>query len=129
MRMLQGLTSFSPAATTWYVTKPHLDLPEEIRPRFKLRPLRQNEIVSIKKIIANIDKAKEEELKEYGRCCILGWENWYDAGTGELIEFKMGPDGLMDKDIFNLIPVSIVTDIVMYIIRISGLMLFEKAGL
>ena len=129
MKMLQGLTSFSPAATTWYTATPHLDLPEDIRPKFKVRPLRQNELTSIKKIIANIDKAKEDELKEYARYCISDWDNWYDAGTGDKVEFKNGPDGMMDKDLFALIPIAIVTDIVMYVIKISGLMLFEKKGL
>jgi hypothetical protein len=129
MKMLQGLTSFSPAATTWYVAESHLELPEEIRPRIKLRPLRQAEISSIKKIIANIDKVKDEELREYARICILSWEQWYDAGTGELVEFKLGPDGSMDKDLFLLIPVDIVADIIRHILKISGLMTIERAGL
>lgn len=129
MKMLQGLTSFSPAASVWYTAKPHQELPDEIRPRFKIRPLRQSELTTIKKIIANIDKAKDDELKEYARYCILGWDNWFDAGTGESVEFKLDANGLMDKDLFALVPIAVVTDIVMYIIKISGLMLFEKAGL
>jgi len=129
MKMLQGLTSFSPAAATWFEAPSHTDLPEEIRPQFKLRALKQNELVTIKKLLANIDKAKEDELKEYARYCVLDWTKWYDSGTGEAVEFKLGGDGFMDKEIFNLIPVSVVMDIIRQILKISGLMTLEKAGL
>lgn len=128
-KLLEGLTSFNVSAHIWYTAGIHSSLPEDIKPSFKLRSFRKNEMDAVKKLLSKIDSVKEDELKEYVRYCILDWKNWYDAGTGELIDFKISPDGNMDKDLFNTIPTQVVTDLLLYIIKISGLMNIEKSSL
>ena len=128
-KMLEGLSSFNVNATIWYTAKAHMSLPEEIRPQFKVRPFRKNELEKVRKILSNIKDADEYELREYARLCIVDMANFYDAGTGELIEYKAAPDGGMDKDLYGTMPILVLSDILMYISRISGLLSPESRGL
>jgi len=128
-KMLEGLSSFNVNSTIWYTAKAHMALPEEIRPQFKVRPFRKNEIEKVRKILVNIKDADEGELREHARLCIVDMSNFYDAGTGELVEYKQAPDGGMDKDLYSTIPMLILSDILMYVSRISGLLSPETRGL
>jgi len=132
-KQLEGLTSFNVNSTTYYTPSAYAKIDADLRPKFKVRPLRQDESAKIKKILTSakdMDSPENEDiLNEVGRNIILDFTSFYDAGTGEEILHKSAPDGGMDRDIFGIIPQYIVSDILMYVIKISGLVNVEKLGL
>lgn len=128
-KMLEGLSSFNVNSTIWYTAKPHEKLPEEIRPEFKLRSFKRTEIERVRKLLSNVKETDEQELRDFTRLCICDIRKVYDAGTGELVEYKSAPDGGMDKDLFATLPIVIMSDILMYVARLSGLVAPEQRGL
>lgn len=128
-KMLEGLAPFNINSVVEYTAKPHRDLPEEIRPLFKVRSYKKSEIDEVRKLISKLDEKDEPRMREYARIIMVGMEKMYDAATGEPIEYKAAPDGGMDKDLFATMPLSVVTDIMLYACRISGLLAAEKQSL
>jgi hypothetical protein len=128
-KMLEGLTCFNVNSTVMYVAKPHTELPSEIRPEFKLRPFKKLELDRVRKLLSNVKESDESELREFARLCIQGFNRLYDAGTGELVEYVQAQDGGLSKDIFSTIPIVVVTDILLYVSRISGILPPEHRSL
>jgi hypothetical protein len=132
-KLLEGICPFNVNATVKYIPEIMKRLPDEYRPKFILRPLKTIEIKEFRKALLNVSSVSgedlESEIKKYVRLCIMDISDMYDAGTGELIEFKSAPDGGMDKDIFELIPSVVVADLVGYLTKISGLQDIDKKSL
>jgi len=131
-KLMEGICPFNVNATINYTPKIMERLPAEYRPVFTLRPLKVSEIKSFRASLSLIDSKKSEdetEIKNCVRLCVVNIKNYYDAGTGELIEYKQAPDGGMDKDLFDTIPIPVISDLIMYVAKISGLADVEKTSL
>ena len=128
-KMLEGLAPFNMASTVEYVPTPHKVLPENLRATFVVRPFRKPEAEQVRRTISKVKNEDEAKLRDFARQVIKGMSNVYDAATGETIEYKDDEAGVMDKAVFDLIPVTIISDILMYVCRISGLIAAERQGL
>jgi len=128
-KMLEGLAPFNLNSTVRYIPKPYASVPDDLKVTFTVRPFKKNEQDTVRRTIAKISDADENKLREYARSVIVGMENLHDAATGEPIEFKADAYGSIDRNIFELIPVTIMSDILMYVCKISGLIAAEKSGL
>ena len=77
----------------------------------------------------NLKAATEEEINNLSRVVIKGWQNFYDSGTGEEIEYKADINGGADKDIWDSIPENVRATILQKAMSISGLVYLEQVGL
>lgn len=103
-------------------------LPEEFTPVFKLRSLKKDERDKLITALQDANK-NENAIKEICRKAIVGWTNLFDLGTNEPYEYKADVNGGCDKDSFGYLPIVIVSEIALYIARISGLTNADKLGL
>lgn len=97
------------------------EIPEDYRPIFIVRPFSVNEKNKMSK--------DEKVLRDITRANIIGFRQLYDIGSMEELTFKADPSGGMDKDQFELLPVTVMRDLFVYISGISGLSDYEKTGL
>lgn len=138
-KALQGYTPFSCDATTLHTPEvfEKSNIPKEFHPVFKIRCLKQSELVQLKANFASILKdpsdtnnnAVSEANSQIIRACVLGWDNLYDSGTGDLIEPKMDTNGGVDKDQWAKLPVWIVTDLFEKVRLISGISKVDNLSL
>lgn len=143
-KKLHGLAPFSIKSTTKY-TPPIYgeDIPEEFRPIFYIRPYSRAEIKSAKKVLAEISKSEEkiasmtaeesealeESIYELARKVVMNWDRFYDAGSGSMIPYESDINGGVDKELFYLIPSTIVGMILAEAVKISGMIDISKLGL
>ena len=128
-RLLEGLAPFSVESTTEYIPACYLNLPEELKVVFTVRPFKKHEAESVGRTIKAVKDSDEAKLRDFARQVIVGLENLHDAATGEPIAFEEDPTGCITKQLFDRIPVTVVTDVLMYVCKISGLIAAEKQGL
>lgn len=131
-KLMEGICPFNVNSTVKYTPQVMKRLPVDYRPVFVLRPLKVSEIKAYRKSLLDMTSQKEDgeaDIKNIVRFCIVNIENYYDAGNGEMIVYKNSPDGGMDKDIFETIPIPVIADIISYITKISGLADIEKESL
>jgi hypothetical protein len=129
-KALLGLMPFSQEGTLDYTPEGFDELPEEIRPVFKLRALKRGEIQTVKDITFDDKiKIKIEKLIKAIRPAILGWDKVYDLATGNLIPFEASEDGGPTKELWERMPDTITTLLYREISVMSGLQKAEKQGL
>lgn len=128
---LYGLLPFSKKSTSEY--KPSLygeDISDEYKPIFSIRPFSRDEVKEAKKVLKEIEKSeKEDDLGNLSRKAVVGWKHLYDVGTGDEIEYVQDPEGGADKELYEIIPVTLKAMILVEAIKISGLLDLSKLGL
>jgi hypothetical protein len=100
-KALQGYLPFSCKCSTEFTPDLMLgsQIPSELLPKFKVRPLTKDEKTQIDAVYKNLPKKAEDMLSqdwsEIGmklvpifRACLIGWRDFIDLGDGGEIEFK-----------------------------------------
>jgi hypothetical protein len=138
-KLLQGYTPFSVDATVNFIPQIYIDNIKDssLHPIFKIRCMKQSETTQLKANYASSLKDKSDESiakiasdnLSIIRACILGWSNLYDSGTGEEIEFKADPAGGADKTLWEILPRWLITSLMEYVKKISGLSLIDELSL
>lgn len=134
---LQGLAPFSTRSTidftpeSYRIKRDGVYIVEESAwPVFKIRPWTKGEAGHIRKSMPKYaDSRDDSEIREYVRRAVVGWENLIDAGTGELIEYVEEQNGGASKELFDIFPSALVTDILNKSLAISGIVDMERAAL
>jgi hypothetical protein len=136
---LESRMPFSPSAVVDYTPEMFLKeheidgvktkiLPDEFIPVFKIRSLRKDEKEALRRALLDVNK-NQEAIKDVCRKCVLGWDNVFDLGTKLTYEYKADPAGGCDKEVFAYLTTSVISDICMYLSKISGLIDVDKMGL
>lgn len=128
---LLGIAPFSTDSTVSY-TPPRYqiaELPKEFTPIFQVKSLTRSEKDQAQKMVSDMSKVSDAEVREFVRKKIAGWENLYDAGTKEKIEFFADGDGVASKEVFDRIPDNACGELIFYVIKISGLFKSDKLSL
>ncbi len=137
---LLGLLPFSVDATLDYVPKPYrvkredgtFVLSEEYQPVFTLRHMTRKEIDTFKAAARAKKLESEESLMSLVAPVVVGWRNLFDIGTLPPTEVLYKADAVSgcDRELFKAsIPVAIVNDIGVCILRMNGLVGPEVLGL
>ena len=131
---LLGVLPFSVSSTIEHTPKTYDEIPEEYRPVFKLRPFNKVESDAVRALMLKISTMKpleiEKKTREQVRACLMGWENMLDIGSMQMLDYKeQAGDGGCDRDLFDIVPVSVVGDMFYFLSRMSGLLNIEKLGL
>lgn len=89
LERIRGFTAIRPEESFMYIPLAFRDLPEELRPRFTLRPISGESAlrfadsmrgeVSIDNGKAQVNVKRGEYTISVVKCGLLGWENYYDA--------------------------------------------------
>jgi len=132
-KKMHGLLPFSTKSTIKYTPEVYGDdVPEDFKPVFTIRPYSREEVKGARKILGSItdnNVEKEDELNEWSRKVVVGWENLYDAGSGEEIEYVQDSTGGADKELYDVLPVTVKALILVQAVKISGLLDLSKLGL
>ena len=137
---LLGDMPFSSTATMPFTPKHFLKkdkdggyiLPEDFQAVFDISGMTKPQKNESKKIIQEVSSClkndKELSEKEQGqlmelcRLNVKGWHNVFDVGTKEEILYEEDPEGGCNPGIFLRLPESIVSQIFLEQVRISGLL-------
>jgi hypothetical protein len=106
--------------------------PRELWPVFQVKPFSKPDRIEARKLYIDVqhDKpASRDKIGELARKYTVGWSNVIAVSNGEEILFKAGADGGADTNLFDAMPEIYVTAIWHTLIRISGLVGSELAGL
>lgn len=126
---LSATIEFTPPT---YLTKKEgteeFDIPVEYHPLFCVRPLRKDELERVR-VVTTSKSPDEKEIRAITRKCIVGWSNMWDAGTMQPLDYKADPTSGLDKDLFEMLPIQIVTETFLFVSSISGLLSHDKLGL
>lgn len=104
---------------------------EEAWPTFKMRPWTKLEAMTVKKNIKKFSDSKDDsEMRELIRKTIIGWDNLIEAETGEDIPFENEESEKgVNKELFEIFPTALVTDLLNKALSISGIADLERIGL
>jgi hypothetical protein len=129
-KSLLGLMPFTQGGTIMFVPECMANLPEEFQSSLKLRSLNRQEFNEVRELYSN-DKIenKQDPLWAISRKAVLGWNKVFDLATGEPISFKADPDGGIDKDSWEMLPLVIRREIATTIFTMSGLIYEERVAL
>ena len=99
-KALQGYNPFSAGATIDVTPDEYKPVPATEQPKFTIRCMTKEEKTKYTSIYASVkrdDKTGEapesewsvaaEKLDEIYNACLVGWRDYFDAGTGEEIQF------------------------------------------
>lgn len=140
-KQLIGLLPFDDEATEDYTPTPFDKVPEDLRPVFVIRPLKQCErdrmsLYINKLTVMEGSEAKQKELADLNdkmndiiRQCVVDVRNLYDLGTRKVIEFSSDDSGGMAKKLWQKIPESVKTNLYYRVNGISGLFYSESVAL
>lgn len=132
---LIGLAPFSTEATIEYMPEPFKKVDASLQPIFILRGFSIEEKRLATKAVNESMKdwtiEKDDKVKDVMRKCIVGWKNLFDVGNGKEIEFTVesASDSGASKKLFASLPSPVVADLLLFLIKISGLVDAEKMGL
>jgi hypothetical protein len=105
-------------------------VPEDFWPKFKIRPWTKLEANHIKKNISRfIDSKDDSEMREHIRKTVMGWENLIEAARGDPIEYIQEPTGGASKELFEVFPTALITDLLNKCMTISGIADMERSAL
>jgi len=105
-------------------------IPEEFWPTFKIRPWTKMEALQIKKNIQKfVDNKDDSEMREYIRKTVMGWDNLIEASSGSNIEYEQETSGGASKEIFEVFPTALITDLLNKCMTISGIADMERSAL
>lgn len=105
------------------------EIPDKYRPVFTLRPFSMQQRKDLEESKKENDKVYADNMDLAVRTNITNVKKLYDAGTLMPIEFKSDPDGGMDKDQYDSLPVIIRMQLFFYMGDISGMSYNERASL
>lgn len=125
---LLGVAPYNTTAIYEYVSKYHRrikDLPENFIPVFTLTSFTKVERNNVSKLLSTTEfsKAENKELRTILRPKIKGWKNLYDIGDGKEIVFDN------TEETFDRLPDNICSDLLMEVIKISGLLDIDRLSL
>lgn len=125
-KQLLGAAPFCESSTFEYVSKYHRilkNVPEEFIPKFTLAVLTRAEKDKISKWLkSDLNKIENKELRDMLKPKVIGWENLYDIGNGERINFA-------DSGGFDRIPDNVCSDLLFHLIKVSGLLEVDRLSL
>lgn len=128
---LQSTVEFTP--NSYHIKKKDSEeylVPEEYWPVFKIRPWTKLEANNIKKNISKfIDSKDDSDMREYVRKTVVGWDNLIEAVSGEPIEYASDVNGGASKELFEVFPTALITDILNKCMTISGIADMERSAL
>ena len=125
-RQMAGLLPMNSSSTYKYTPDLFKDIPEEFRPVFEIKQFTNMEILKAKELIVSelgspkkkvVIKEVDERNAEYMKLChnvLVGWDNLYDLGSGELFIYDGKYETMMS------IPEAVRTDILSEALKISG---------
>jgi hypothetical protein len=137
-KQLLGYVPFSSDAKITFTPDEFKSIKDEtLRPVFIIRSLSQAELTQLKKNSQGYSKeSTPEDLTRMAegnmsviRDCIVGWENLFDSGNGEEVEFVATAKGGCDENLFKRLPMWLVRSLMTFIRKISGLTDFEDLSL
>jgi hypothetical protein len=127
---LAGLLPMSDDSVYEFTPEIFDDIPDEFKPVFSIKQFDNSQVSAIKtmmlkenndsstvKKVATILKEADKKAVMYSKLTfdiLVDWDNLYDLGNGEKIEFNG------DYDVFMTIPESIRTDIFTTAMKITG---------
>jgi len=106
---LAGLLPVNSDFTITFIPKEYDEIPEDLRPKFLLKPWKSNQIKQFSSLSNNEDKAIALIVGQ-----IIDIQNLYNISTGELVPFE-------PSEIVNLIPKKVLLSILTELTRISGI--------
>jgi hypothetical protein len=119
----KALAGLLPATSTFTVTftpAAYDKVAELYRPIFILKPFAQYEVKEISKYLTRNSK-DEMYLMRKIRGQIIDFSNMLDISTGEQMVYDGDKDAGMSEPQFNLLPSTIQSEIVVELLRISGM--------
>lgn len=144
-KLLTGYLPFNCKNTIEFVPSLFENFDVEIRPSFKVRSLtnlEQNQLkINSAKYWEEIEGKSQEQIvlitsklgtesEDIIYKCILGFSNFFDAGSGEEIIFeRTSNENYISIEQYRIIPEWIKTEIIMFIRKISCLSAPEKLSL
>ena len=126
---LIGALPFDNSAIYNYTPDKFSELPERIRPIFKLTPLSKQESDLLIKEMSKDDAGNDEFYYNVAAKHVKGWDNYIDIGTMEKIPYVASDSGGCSMDLINKMPKYLVIDITHCLMRISCLMPVDKISL
>lgn len=109
-----------------------IQVADEFKPKFRIRGLTNSEGQKLDGLVRNAGQGKTEQFNNEAfdicRSVITGWENVFDLGSGEEINF-IGESGTCSEESFELLPVVIKNEIFTFIMTLHGLVDTAKMGL
>jgi len=134
--LLLGDMPFSASSTIDFTPKQYLKkgadgkllLPEEFIPVFKVRGFTEKQKNESKRCIKNVEESADQ-IQDLTRMCIDGWSGMYELGSREELVYKEDVNKGVDKELYKRIPEAILTDVFLYICKISGLLDTTLLGL
>jgi hypothetical protein len=126
-----GLAPFSATAEIEFTPEIYKNkgIDDNFIPVFTIRPFTLEEKPKATKTIIDHKVGRELELANILRANVLNWRNLFDAGTKEEILYKADPAGGADKEVFKILPSTIIAELLFFITKISGLVDQERLGL
>jgi hypothetical protein len=129
-KALLGLMPFTQGGTMYYTPECLQDAPEVARASFKQRAFTRQEMMAVRAIYADDTiKEKQSQLWEICRKTIVGWGQVFDLSTGEPMAYNAAPDGGIDADLWETLPLVIRRELLTNVAIMSGLLQQEKTGL
>lgn len=97
-------------------------LPKEVVPVFFQRAYTKEECQILRDKFNQDGGMGRDDIMEYGRKSVKGWEKVFDLATGEMIDYKADSEGEADPGLYEQIPELIKTNLFTQACRISGLL-------
>jgi len=120
---LLGKFPFSVKSSIDFTPPMYDDVPEELRPVYKLRSMNKGEADCVSRALGK--KTDNQDLadlmREAVRKCCIGWSNLIDLGAEELIEYHQDDKGGASKELFNSVPLVAITELFTHLTKMSGL--------
>ena len=129
-KALLGYVPFSSDCSISFTPEQFLKIKDEsLRPSFKLRSMTQAEMIQLKRNSSGYHNATPEKLLQIAdanltliRGCVIGWENLFDSGSGNEIEFVPAATGSgCDEKLFRILPDWLTVEVMDFVKTISGL--------
>jgi hypothetical protein len=128
-KSLLGLMPFTQAGTMDFIPALFVGIAPEFTPVFKQRAFTHQELAAVRKLYADKVEDKTTILWETVRKTVTGWEKMFDLASGQTLTFKADPDGGLDKDLWESLPLVIRRELTTNVSIMSGLLEQEKTGL
>jgi hypothetical protein len=128
---LHGLMPISCSSRISFTPAIFKKLDESMWPVFILRKMTKKETMDLRRASGGAGDSftNEDKVLDIIRKCVLGWSNMYDGETGEEILFAGEADGCLTKDLWDMLPLPVITAVMNKVSVISGLIEAEKRSL
>lgn len=129
-KSLLGLMPFTQGGTMDYTPECLADAPEAARATFKQRAFTRAEFTAVRNLYTD-EKVVDKQTPLWEVVCktIMGWDRVFDLATGEPIAYKADPNGGLDKDLWEGLPLIIRRELATNATVMSGLLQQERLAL